>query len=138
MAHSVHFLIMCNKLSKTCCMSTWKNLPDTVVHSPTLSTFKRHLSVLDLSCKTSWHRYRTTVLDFLVNCKNSHYFVPVVFVSLLQFYCHNVVPKYVLTFIYFRPALCFIFVYNCGLTVRNKRICYVMLCYGVCYWFFLC
>jgi len=23
-------------------------------------------------------------------------------------------------------ALCFIFVYNCGLTVRNKRICYVM------------
>ena len=29
----------------------------------------------------------------------------------------------------FRPALCFIFVYNCGLTVRNKRICYVMLCY---------
>jgi len=33
---------------------------------------------------------------------------------------------YVLTFIYFRPALCFIFVYNCGLTVRNKRICYVM------------
>ena len=46
----------------------------------------------------------------------------------LQFYCQNVVPKYVLTFKYFRPALCFIFVYNCGLTVRNKRICYVMLC----------
>ena len=47
----------------------------------------------------------------------------------LQFYCQNVVPKYVLTFIYFRPALCFIFVCNCGLTVRNKRVCYVMLCY---------
>ena len=30
------------------------------------------------------------------------------------------------SFIYFRHALCFIFVYNCGLTVRNKRICYVM------------
>ena len=29
--------------------------------------------------------------------------------------------------LYFRHALCFIFVYNCGLTVRNKRICYVML-----------
>ena len=27
---------------------------------------------------------------------------------------------------YFRPALCFILVYNCGLTVRNKQICYVM------------
>jgi len=26
------------------------------------------------------------------------------------------------------PPLCFIFVYNCGLTVRNKRICNVMLC----------
>ena len=34
---------------------------------------------------------------------------------------------YVLTFIYFGLALCFILVYNCGLTVRNKRICYVML-----------
>ena len=34
-----------------------------------------------------------------------------------------------LTFIYIRPALCFIFVYNCCLTVRNKWICYVMLCY---------
>ena len=34
------------------------------------------------------------------------------------------------TFIYFRPALCFIFVYNCGLTARNKRVRYVMLrCY---------
>ena len=32
----------------------------------------------------------------------------------------------------FRPALCFIFVYNCGLTVRNKRICYVMLCLPLC------
>ena len=32
-------------------------------------------------------------------------------------------------FVCFRPALCFILVYNCGLTVRNKRICYVMLCY---------
>ena len=31
--------------------------------------------------------------------------------------------------LYFRPALRFIFVYNCGLTVRNKRICYVMLYY---------
>ena len=31
-------------------ISTWNNLPDMVVHSPTLSTFKRHLSVLDLSC----------------------------------------------------------------------------------------
>jgi len=30
---------------------------------------------------------------------------------------------------YFRPALCFILVHNCGLTVRNKRICYVMSCY---------
>ena len=29
--------------------------------------------------------------------------------------------------LYFRPALCFILVYNCGLTVRNKRICYIML-----------
>ena len=29
--------------------------------------------------------------------------------------------------IYFRPALCFILVYDCGLTVRNKRICYFML-----------
>ena len=48
----------------------------------------------------------------------------------LQFCCQNVVPKYVLTFIYFRPALYFIFVYNCGLTVRNKRmLCYVMLCH---------
>jgi len=28
------------------------------------------------------------------------------------------------------PPLCFIFVYNCGLTVRNKRICNVMLCYA--------
>ena len=46
-----------------------------------------------------------------------------------NFTCQNVVPKYVLTFIFFRPALCFIFVYNCGLTVCNKRICYVMLCY---------
>jgi len=44
----------------------------------------------------------------------------------LQFYCQNVVPQYVSTFIYFRPALCFILVYNCGLTVRNKRIRYVM------------
>ena len=42
--------------------------------------------------------------------------------------CQNVVPQYVLTFIDFRPALCFILVYNGGLTVRNKRICYVMLC----------
>ena len=41
--------------------------------------------------------------------------------------CQNVVPQYVLTFIDFRPALCFILVYNGGLTVRNKRICYVML-----------
>jgi len=32
--------------------------------------------------------------------------------------------QYVLTSIYFRPALCFILVYNCGLTVRNKWICY--------------
>ena len=47
----------------------------------------------------------------------------------LWFYCHNVVPQYVLTFICFRPALCFILVYNCGLTVHNKRICYVVLCY---------
>ena len=41
-----------------------------------------------------------------------------------------VVPQYVLTnltCIYFRPTLCFILVYNCGLTVRNKRICYVMI-----------
>jgi len=30
-------------------------------------------------------------------------------------------------YIYFRPALCLILVYNCGLTltVLNKRICYV-------------
>ena len=34
--------------------------------------------------------------------------------------------QYVLTFIYYTPVLCFIFVHNCGLTVRNKRICYVM------------
>jgi len=32
---------------------------------------------------------------------------------------------------YFRTALCFILVYNCGVTVRNKRICYVMLCYAM-------
>ena len=31
-------------------ISTCNNLPDMVVHSPTLSTFERHLSVLDLSC----------------------------------------------------------------------------------------
>ena len=31
-------------------INIWNNLPDMVVHSPTLSTFKRHLSVLDLSC----------------------------------------------------------------------------------------
>jgi len=31
-------------------------------------------------------------------------------------------------FLYFTPALCFILVYNCGLTVRNERLCYVMLC----------
>ena len=31
-------------------ISTWNNLPDIVINSPTLSTFKRHLSVLDLSC----------------------------------------------------------------------------------------
>jgi len=55
----------------------------------------------------------------------------------LQFYCQNVVPKYVLTSIYFRPALCFIFVYNCGLAVRNKRICYVMLCYVTTRWLVL-
>ena len=36
-----------------------------------------------------------------------------------------------LTFVYFRTALCFILVYNCGVTVRNKRICYVMLCYAM-------
>jgi len=37
------------------------------------------------------------------------------------------VPQYVLCFIYSSPALCFILVYNCGLTVRNKRmLCYVM------------
>ena len=47
----------------------------------------------------------------------------------LWLYCHNVVPQYVLTFICFRPALCFILVYDCGLTVHNKRICYVVLCY---------
>jgi len=46
--------------------------------------------------------------------------------------CQNVVPQYVLTFIDFRPALCFIPVYIGGLTVRNKRICYVMLCYILC------
>jgi len=31
-------------------ISTWNNLPDMVVHSPTLSTFKHHFSVVDLSC----------------------------------------------------------------------------------------
>ena len=31
-------------------INTWNNLPDMVVHSPTLSTFKRHLSVIDLTC----------------------------------------------------------------------------------------
>ena len=47
-----------------------------------------------------------------------------------RIYCRNVVPQqaYVSTFI-FGPALCFILVYICGLTVRNKRISYVMLCY---------
>jgi len=41
----------------------------------------------------------------------------------------SVVPQYVLTSMYacISPALCFILVHNCGLTVRNKRICYVML-----------
>ena len=34
-----------NRVTSTC-----NNLPDMVVHSSTLSTFKRHLSVLDLSC----------------------------------------------------------------------------------------
>ena len=34
---------------------------------------------------------------------------------------------YWLIYIYFRPVLCFILVYNCGLTVRNKRICYVVM-----------
>ena len=38
---------------------------------------------------------------------------------------HNVTLP-VLTFIYLRHSLCFILVYNCGLTVRNRRICYVM------------
>ena len=28
-----------------------------------------------------------------------------------EFYCQNVVPQCVLTFVYFRPALCFILVY---------------------------
>jgi len=32
-------------------------------------------------------------------------------------------------FIHFRPVLCFILMYNCGLTVRNKRICYVVMLY---------
>ena len=36
--------------SLTVLLLYWNNLPDMVVHSPTLSTFKRHLSVLDLSC----------------------------------------------------------------------------------------
>ena len=35
--------------------------------------------------------------------------------------CHGVKP------VLLSVALCFILVYNCGLTVRNKRICYVML-----------
>jgi len=35
---------------------------------------------------------------------------------------------YWLSGLYFSPALCSILAYNCGLTVRNKRICYVMLC----------
>jgi len=47
--------------------------------------------------------------------------------KLTVLYCKNVVPQYVLTFIYFRPVLCFTLLYNCSLTVRNKRICYVML-----------
>ena len=34
--------------------------------------------------------------------------------------------------IYILDALCFIFVYNCGLTVRNKRICYVMFSVDYC------
>jgi len=33
-------------------ISTWNNLPDMVVHSPTLSTFKGNLSVLDLWCRS--------------------------------------------------------------------------------------
>jgi len=49
-------------------------------------------------------------------------------ITTVIFYCQNAVPQYVLTFICLRPALCFILVCNCGLTVRNKRICYVMLC----------
>ena len=32
-----------------------------------------------------------------------------------------------MTFIYFSPALCVILVYDCGLTVHNKRICCVMI-----------
>jgi len=39
---------------------------------------------------------------------------------------------YWLLYIYFRPALCFILVYNCGLTVRSKRINYVMLIDLIC------
>jgi len=35
-----------------CVISTWNNLPDIVVHSPTLSAVKRHLSALDLSCQS--------------------------------------------------------------------------------------
>ena len=51
--------------------------------------------------------------------------------KLTVLYCKNVVPQYVLTFIYFSPVLCFTLVYNCSLRVRNKQICYVMLC---CLW----
>ena len=47
--------------------------------------------------------------------------------KLTVLYCKNVVPQYVLTFIYFSPVLCFTLVYNCSLRVRNKQICYVML-----------
>ena len=36
---------------------------------------------------------------------------------------------------YFRPALCFIFVYNCCLTVRSKRICYVTIRYDTRWYF---
>ena len=43
--------------------------------------------------------------------------------TLRMLYCN----MYWLLYTYFSPVFCFILVYNCGLTVRNKRICYVML-----------
>ena len=54
--------------------------------------------------------------------------------SWLNDHSQNIVPQYVSTFIYFRPTLCFILVYNCGLTVHNKCICMLLICSNLQDW----